>query len=322
MCVRAAAYRLSIFRSRTLPRPVISVGNLTVGGTGKTPVTAWTAAYLLGKGKKVAVLSRGYGGSLEGTVAVVSDGVKRLLTPLEAGDEPCLLADHLPGLIVVIGSRRYDAGRLAMERFQPDIFILDDGFQHLSLKRDLNILLLDATKPFGNGFVFPAGLLREPVSAINRCDLVVVTRADSSDTTVKQIPGHIPVISSEHRLSGFRPHSGGDIRSFEGLKGLKGLAFAGIAEPGRFFDSLEECGVKLVATLAFPDHTEYGDDEIAALAKLKRSSSADYLITTMKDAVKLPVNQVSDFPFYVAELEVVFHGETLLKAALDNLIQG
>ena len=318
MRVRAAAYQMSIFRSRTLPRPVISVGNLTVGGTGKTPVTAWIAAYFLGKGKKVAVLSRGYGGSLEGTVAVVSDGVKRVLTPLEAGDEPCLLADNLPGLIVVIGSSRYDAGQLAMEQFQPDIFILDDGFQHLSLKRDLNILLLDATKPFGNGFVFPAGLLREPENAINRCDLVVFTRSNDSDTKLKQIPGHVLAISSEHRLSGYRKYTAGDFRSFEELKGLKGLAFAGIANPNQFFDSLEKFGVKLVATLAFPDHTEYGDDEIAALAKLKRSSSADYLITTTKDAVKLPVNRASDFPFYVAQLEVFFHDETMLKAALDK----
>ena len=319
MRARAAAYGQSILRSGKLPRPVISIGNVTVGGTGKTPVTAWVAAYLLGKGKRVVVLSRGYGGSLEGTVAVVSDGVKRILTPLEAGDEPCLLADNLPGLVVVIGSSRYDAGLLAMERFQPDIFILDDGFQHLSLKRDLNILLLDAAKPFGNGFVFPAGLLREPVSAIKRADMIFLTRAESPVMTIERIPAKIPVIRSEHRLSGYRPHSGGDIRSFEELKGLKGLAFAGIAKPDQFFDGLEKCGVRLVATLAFPDHTVYGDDEIAALAKLRRSSSADYLITTAKDAVKMPANQVSDFPFHVAQLEVLFHGEAMLKAALDKL---
>ncbi len=300
---------------------MISVGNLTVGGTGKTPVTAWIAAYLLNNGKKVAVLSRGYGGSLEGTVAIVSDGVKRFLTPLEAGDEPCLLADNLPGLIVVIGSSRYDAGRLAMERFQPDIFILDDGFQHLNLKRDLNILLLDAKKPFGNGLVFPAGTLREPSSAINRADLIVSTRAGGSGTAIEQISENIPVISSEHRLTGYRPYSGGEIRPFEGLKGLKGLAFAGIADPNQFFDSLEKCGAQLVATIAFPDHTDYGADEIVALAKLKRSSSADYLITTTKDAVKIPVNQVGEFPFYVAQLEVFFHDEAMLKTALDSIFK-
>ena len=137
--------------------------------------------------------------------------------------------------------------------------------------------------------------------------------------TIQRIPENIPVIRSEHRLSGYRPHSGGDIRSFEELKGLKGLAFAGIARPDQFFDALEKCGVRLVATLAFPDHTVYGDDEIAALAKLRRSSSADYLITTAKDAVKIPANQVSDFPFHVAQLEVLIHGEAMLKAALDKL---
>ncbi|HXC92512.1 MAG TPA: tetraacyldisaccharide 4'-kinase, partial [Geobacteraceae bacterium] len=215
-------------------------------------------------------------------------------------------------------SSRYAAGRLAMERFQPDIFILDDGFQHLKLKRDLNILLLDATRPFGNGLVFPAGTLREPFSAINRADLIVATRAGGSGTAIERLSENIPVIRSEHRLTGYRPYSGGEIRSFEGLKGLKGLAFAGIADPNQFFDSLEKCGAQLVATIAFPDHTGYGDDEIAALAKLKRSSSADYLITTAKDAVKIPVNQVSEFPFYVAQLEVFFHSEAMLKTALDK----
>jgi tetraacyldisaccharide 4'-kinase len=319
MRARASGYRLSILRSRSLPRPVISVGNLTMGGTGKTPVTAWIAAYLQGKGKKVAVLSRGYGGTLEGRVAIVSDGVTRLLSPSEAGDEPCLLADSLPGLVVVIGSSRYDAGCLAMERFKPDVFILDDGFQHLKLRRDLNILLLDGKRPFGNGFVFPAGLLREPACAIDRADLVVFTRADNLSTKVEQIPEDIPVITSGHGLSGYRPCSGKDIIGFQELNGLKGLAFAGIADPDQFFDSLEKCGVRLVATIAFPDHTNYGDEEIAALAKLKRSSRADYLITTAKDAVKIPVNQVGDFPFFVAQLEVHFQDEAMLMTALDRL---
>jgi tetraacyldisaccharide 4'-kinase len=320
MRFRASAYSLSIFRSFTLPRPVISVGNITVGGTGKTPVTAWIATYLLGKGKKVAVLSRGYGGSLEGTVAVVSDGIKRALSPFEAGDEPCLLADNLPGLIVVIGSSRYDAGRLAMERFKPDIFILDDGFQHLNLKRDLNILLLDANRPLGNGYVFPAGLLREPSSAINRADLIVYTRADRSCNTVDLVPESSSVLKSEHSLSGYKQLREEGVRSFEELKGLKGLAFAGIADPVQFFDSLEKCGVQLVATIAFPDHTDYGDEEITALAKLKRSSCADYLITTAKDAVKVPVSSVDKFPFYVAQLEVSFYDDTALRAALDRLL--
>lgn len=319
MRIRAAAYSLSIFRVKTLHAQVISVGNLTVGGTGKTPVTAWIAAYLLGKGKKVAVLSRGYGGSLEGSVAVVSDGLKRVLSPFEAGDEPCLLADSVPGLIVVIGSSRYAAGCVAVERFKPEIFILDDGFQHLSLKRDLNILLMDSKKPFGNGFVFPAGTLREPLSAINRADLIVSTRTDFSDQKPDQFPGTKPVVFSEHRLSGYRS-LGGTVMPFEKLKGLKGLAFAGIADPDQFFDSLEKSGVQLVSTIAFPDHTDYGDDEIAALAKLKRSSSADFLITTSKDAVKISQNSVKDLPFFVAVLEVSFYDDSKLKTALDNLL--
>ena len=161
-----------------------------------------------------------------------------------------------------------------MQRFNPDIFILDDGFQHQSLKRDLNILLLDAKRPFGNGSVFPAGTMREPFSAMKRADLIVYTRADRSGNTAKLVPENSSVIWSEHSLSGYKQLSEEGIRSFEELKGLKGLAFAGIADPIQFFDALEKCGIQLVATIAFPDHSIYGDEEIAAIAKLKRSSRA------------------------------------------------
>ena len=155
---------------------MISVGNITVGGTGKTPATAFIARLLIGRGLKVAVLSRGYGGSMEGETAIVADGRTILLDAGQCGDEPYLLAATVPGLMVVMGADRYSAGMLAMERLSPDIFLLDDGFQHLRLRRDLDILLVDWARPFGNGRTLPAGLLREPLSAVQRADLVVYTR--------------------------------------------------------------------------------------------------------------------------------------------------
>ena len=319
MSLRAAAYSMSLLRSRSLPKPVVSIGNITVGGTGKTPVTAWVASYLMARGKKVAVLSRGYGGTLEGQVAVVSDGESRFLSPEEAGDEPCLLADALPGLIVVIGSNRFDAGTLAMQRFRPDIFILDDGFQHLKLKRDLNILLLDARKPLGNGSVFPAGTLREPSSAIHRADAIVFTRAGTAGLPVELVPDSTPYVGSDHRLAGYRSQSG-ETRPFAELQGQRGAAFAGIADPAGFFDSLEKAGLDLAATLSFPDHTGFGESETAALAMLRLSSKADYLITTAKDAVKLGSVAGKELPFYSAVLEIEFHDEIVIKAALDKLL--
>ncbi len=316
MVIRACLYRMGIISAKSLPRPVVSVGNLVVGGTGKTPVTAWVADYLMKRGKRVAVLTRGYGGRLEGEVAVVADGLRRLLEPEDAGDEPCLLADLLPGLIVVMGSDRHRAGSLAMERFKPDFFILDDGFQHLRLKRDLDILLLDGKKPRGNGFTFPAGLLREPFSAASRANLAIFTRSDGTVPPGLTLP---PVCHARHHLAGFTS-SDGTVRPFAELKGRRGLAFAGIADPAGFFDSLEAEGVELAATLAFPDHSSYGEEECAALARLKVSCRADFLITTAKDAVKLASASAGKLPFYVARLEIAFYDSAPLEEALDKLL--
>ncbi len=321
MRLRAAAYAVGLLRSHRLPRPVISVGNITVGGTGKTPMTAWLARYLMSRGKRVAVLSRGYGGTLEGTVAIVSDGNRRLLTPEEAGDEPCLLAELVPGLMVVIGSDRYRAGCLAMERLHPDLFILDDGFQHLRLQRDLDILLLDARQPFANGRILPAGLLRESVSAVGRADLALFTRCVDNTPPDVKLPDGLPACHARHRLTGFTTLSGGEVRRFGELTGQRGLAFAGIADPAGFFDELERQGAVLAATLAFPDHTVYGDEECAALARLRKSARADYLITTAKDGVKLKALGGDDIPCYVATLELEIADAAPLCQRLDKLLQ-
>jgi len=320
MRLRSLLYRCGILAARQLPRPVVSVGNIVVGGTGKTPMTAWIAAYLMERGKKVAVLTRGYGGKLEGQVAVVADGSRRLLNPVDAGDEPCLLADLLPGLIVVMGSDRYRAGCLAMERFSPDIFILDDGFQHQKLQRDLDLVLLDGEKPQGNGFTFPAGLLREPFSALRRAHLAIFTRSSGTDPAGLTLPPGLQRCHARHHLAGFTTGENDTLRPFSELQGLRGLAFAGIADPDGFFNLLEAEGVSLAATLAFPDHSSYGDEECAALARLKRSCRADFIITTAKDAVKLAPVSAGELPFHVARLEMVFHDAGPLMAALDKLL--
>ena len=178
--MRARAYEAGLFISHNLGRPVISVGNLTVGGTGKTPAVAMLAKYFIARGKRVVVLSRGYGGTLRGE-AIVSDGETLFLSVAEAGDEPYLLASTVPRLMAVVGANRFRAGKLAMEKLAPDIFILDDGFQHLRLKRTLDILLLDSRRPFGNGRTLPAGLLREPVSAAVRADIIIHTRCGGEE---------------------------------------------------------------------------------------------------------------------------------------------
>jgi len=320
MKTRAFGYRTGILPSRRLPRPVISVGNITVGGTGKTPTVLFIARLLLERGKRVVVLTRGYGGSLEGETRVVADGTGLLLSPAEAGDEPCLLASALPGLMVVMGPDRYLAGCLAMEQLAPDIFLLDDGFQHQRLGRDLDILLLDGTNPFATGRTLPAGLLREPPSAAQRADLVIFTRCAGALPPVHELLPSLPYCTSTHRLTGYAPLGGGEPHPLADLAGRRVIAFAGIADPAAFFNGLEEQGISMVATVAFPDHTPYGKEELEALGRLKQTKKANCLITTAKDAVKLQTYRGILGDCCVALLELHLDDSLPLEHALENTV--
>ena len=314
---RAAAYRLGILASHRLPVPVISVGNITLGGTGKTPMVVLLASYLMKRGKRVAVLSRGYGSTANGEIRIVSDGSAVLLSPEEAGDEPYLLARKVPGLMVVIGADRYRAGLHALKELKPDLFILDDGFQHIGLRRDLDILLLDAARPLANGHTLPAGFLREAPSAGERADLVVYTRC--AGTSPDLFP-HKPTVWTSHTLGGMMPLEGGEPTGLEALKGARVTAFSGIADPGAFFDLLESSGVRLTATLSFADHARYGEDEIAAICRLKVASRSTLLITTEKDAVKLGLHAERLAPCFVALLELGCPERGVLDASLEKLL--
>jgi tetraacyldisaccharide 4'-kinase len=310
-----------VLKSKRLPPPVISIGNLTVGGTGKTPVTAHIARFLLSRGYRVAVLSRGYGGSLEGHTVVVSDGATIMLHPEQCGDEPFLLASTIPGLMVVIGSDRHAAGMLAMEQLAPDVFLLDDGFQHIRLQRDLDILLVDHSRPFGNGWTLPAGLLREPASAGRRAGLIIQTRCPKSGSPPPPLTGK-PCCCSHHELTDAVPLTGREPLSFADLRGKGVLAFAGIAEPRLFFEDLRRRGLNLVETIAFPDHTEYGEQHLATIISSMHSSGAQYCITTEKDGVKLakaPLELAQRT--LLARLTLVLDNPEALKKSLLNLLQ-
>jgi tetraacyldisaccharide 4'-kinase len=318
--LRAIFYRTGVLKSRRLPIPVISIGNLTVGGTGKTPVTAHIARFLLSQGYRVAALSRGYGGSLEGHTVVVSDGTTIMLQPGQCGDEPFLLASTIPGLMVVIGSDRYAAGLLAMELLAPDVFLLDDGFQHMRLQRDLDILLLDHSRPFGNGWTLPAGLLREPASAISRGGLIIRTRCSGD---IRPLPSLIrkPVCYARHELTDALPLAGGTPLSFAVLQDKDVLAFAGIAEPHLFFEDLRRMGLNLVETIVFSDHTEYSEQQLSAIMSAMHTSGAQFCITTEKDGVKLmaaPPDLAKRT--LLARLALVLDNPETLKKSLLNLL--
>lgn len=318
--LRALLYRSGILKTYRLPRPVVSIGNITVGGTGKTPVTAWIARFLLAQGYKVAVLSRGYGGSLEGQTCVVSDGATIMLSALECGDEPYLLASTVPGVMVVIGTNRYAAGQLAMEQLSPDIFLLDDGFQHLRLHRDLNILLQDYSRPFGNGQTLPAGLLREPASARRRADLVVFTRAPEGATCADS--GGIQSCISSHSIVDLLPLSGEAPLPFSHCDGVKGVAFAGIADPDSFFYGLRAAGLNLVDSRNFPDHVVYNKERCDEIAEALRASGADFLVTTEKDGVKLK-GLAGEYRArtLLARMEVKINNPELIQKLLTDLMK-
>jgi len=316
---RAALYDFGVLKTHRLPRPVVSIGNITVGGTGKTPVTAYIARFLLAAGYRVAVLSRGYGGSLEGQTSVVSDGATIMMSAGECGDEPYLLASTVPGLMVVIGTDRCAAGQLALTQLSPDVFLLDDGYQHLRLHRDLNILLLDFSRPFGNCWTLPAGMLREPSTATGRADLIIMTRASEGVTITTDTRG-IPACVSRHTIVDLLPLGNRSPVPFSHCKDKKVLAFAGIADPDSFFEGLRAKELNLVSCLRFPDHVVYNKERCDEIADAKKRSGADFLITTEKDGVKLKgLSQELATRTLFARLELKIENPELLEGLLMAL---
>ncbi len=286
---RGLLYNRGILLSRRLPRPVISVGNLTTGGTGKTPIVIKIVEELTLRGVRMAVLSRGYRGSAGRRVNIVSDPEGLRLDARQAGDEPYLMAMKLPGTPVLTGKDRFPAGMEAIRRFNPDCLILDDGFQHLSLRRDINLLVLDGEAPFGNGRCLPAGDLREGISAVARANRLILT--GSGDKTIlsriRAITPDTPIYRVRFVSGGLREMPERKPRSDATLSGKRVLAFCGIARPQRFFRSVNQTGAEVVIERSFPDHHAYRNGELQQLIRQARKKRADFLITTEKDAVRL-----------------------------------
>jgi len=304
-----AVYSLRLRKRHRLGVPVISVGNLTFGGTGKTPAVEAICRMLIERGKRVAILSRGHGGSARGSV-VVSDGESVLSDADEAGDEPVLLARSLPGVPVVAGRDRRVSGDLACARFAPDVIVLDDGLQYWQLHRDLDIVVMDAERPFGSGFVMPMGDLREPVSGLRRAGVVLLSNADSLDPSellaltacVSKLAPEALVLGCSRRASSL---AGADGRSveLEWLKGLDVAAFCGIGRPQSFFGMLESLGARLTAQLAFGDHYRYTRDDIARICEARAGAKA--VVTTEKDFARLgPGLAIGDLYVLGIELDI------------------
>ncbi len=304
--LRLQAYLRGWAAVRRLPCRVLSVGNLTLGGTGKTPMVEAIATLLCQRGYRVGVLSRGYGRRGREAMTVVSDGTRCLVLPEVAGDEPVLLAEHLPGVPVVVGRDRYAAGMLAVERFGVEVLVLDDGFQHLQLGRDLDILLLDSARPFGTGRLFPRGDLRERPSALGRADVIVFTRWERGmpmPPSALPLAHPLPVsFRSCHEPSGLRALPDGRVLPLAALNGRRVLAFCGIGGPESFRRTLQRLGVVVVAFVAFPDHHPYTCLELADLIRMAEEHRAEVLVTTEKDSIRL--RRLQPWRWQVWELQI------------------
>jgi tetraacyldisaccharide 4'-kinase len=314
---RLRAYRCGWWRAERLNCRVISVGNLTLGGTGKTPMVVKIARILKDRGLGPAVLSRGYGGGSRSAVNVVSDGREVLLAASEAGDEPVMIARKLGDVPVLTGRDRRRTGRYAIDRLGADILILDDGFQHLALARDLNILLLDWQRPFGNRRPFPAGELRDPISETARADLICFTRCPQGQKAAQaELPAGVPVVHAAYRSQSLLPLGGGEALAPESLKGERVAAFAGIARPVDFLQQVEAIGAEVVHFQAFPDHHAYTGEECEAFARAAGSRGAKFILVSEKDSVKLSAGSFS-LPVFALAVEMEFlEGDPLLTRYL------
>jgi tetraacyldisaccharide 4'-kinase len=289
--LRLQAYNGGWVAVRRLPCRVISVGNVTLGGTGKTPVVEAIADLLHREGLRVCVLSRGYGGKPQEAITVVSDGERCLVPANAAGDEPVLLAERLAGVPVVVAKNRYAAGMLAVERFGVDVIVLDDGFQHIQLARDLDIVLLDAARPFGNGRLFPRGDLRERPTALARAAVVVLTRWEpdmAPSTTALKLPQPVPLLfHSRYELLDLQVLDDGRVLPLATLKGQRVLAFCGIGTPEHFCRTLQGLEAEVVAFTTFPDHHPYSRSDLHRLVQTAAQCGTAILVTTEKDGVRL-----------------------------------
>lgn len=303
---RISAYRMGLVNRVRPGCRVISIGNLTVGGTGKTPVVIDLAKRLIAGGQKVAVLSRGYGRRSKAPYLVVSDGADILVSPEDAGDEPYLMALSVPGLVVIVGAKRTTTQKIAIEEYGANVLLLDDGFQHLPVARDVDVVLWDYNDDLSQASLLPAGRLREPLTALGRASDVVISKVplqalDKEDVRLNVLSCELLKLNGKSSLSFCSFKSGGFTRLIDlfshkmtaqenfsiDFDGKSALAFCAIARPEGFAKSLEEVGVRVLSTLSFEDHHWFSSADIKKLQAEFEKSGADFIATTGKDACRL-----------------------------------
>ena len=326
--LRAEVYQGGMIKVKSLPCTVISIGNITAGGTGKTPMTLYVAELAQRLGYEVVVISRGYKGELEKTGGIVSNGKTVLMGPEEAGDEPFMLASRLKGIPVIVGKSRFEAGKLAIKKFNPDVIVLDDAFQHLKLKRDINLVLLDAKNPFGNSYLLPRGVLREPVSALSRGDAFVLTRSGfASASAIKnflaELKGFIqgkPTFNTSHVPYAYIVKKGKHVPfesisknsflyDFDFLRDRRVFAFAGIARNDDFRRTIEGFRCIVAGFLEFPDHHRYSETDFNTVLRLAKEANVEFLFTTEKDHARIAQMMTWPIDLVVVGINIFFESD-------------
>lgn len=330
--LRLWLYRHRILRDQPLGCLVVVVGNLTVGGTGKTPVVEMFAKALRDRGRKVAILSRGYKSKApplwrkwwfwlnhteEPPPRIVSDGEKVFLDSELAGDEPFMLARNLPGVVVLVDKNRVKAGAYAIKEFGCDTLVLDDGFQYLPLKGRLNLLLVDKTNPFGNGFLLPRGILREPVKHLQRASYVFLTKSKGVrdvelETLIQKFNPAAEIIECAHKPQYLQRLDTGERLPLTALAGRKIGALSGIAAPESFEAFLRETGAKLIYTRRFLDHYRFTHEDLVGVFGDAGDAGVEIMVTTEKDAVRIAASEKFPMPCYYLRLEI-----EILRGAAD-----
>jgi len=324
---RRALFRSGLWPSARAPVPVISLGNLAVGGAGKTPATLCVGQRLLARGRRPAILSRGYRASLRNP-RVVSDGRSLLLSANEAGDEPFMLARRLPQAAVLCGSQRAALASRAVVELGADALVLDDGFQHLALARDLDVVVIDAVNPIGNGRLLPRGPNRERFQALSRAQLAWLSRVDealpdalrSLRASAQAATGRPPV-ESTHSVTDVLDGALGRSLGADALRGRRVLALCALARPEGFHRTLARLGAQVVAKKSFRDHHAFSDAEIEQVLSTATASGCDAVATTEKDAVRLPPRWVGEPCFRVVRISAqIVAGAEILDALLDRML--
>lgn len=338
--LRFYLYNKRILHDAPLGCLVVVVGNLTVGGTGKTPVVEKFAKSLADKGRKVAILSRGYKSKSDSGMAkiirwfthgetpkprVVSDGKKLLLDSSVAGDEPYMLARNLPNVIVIVDRNRVRAGHYAITEFGADTLILDDGFQYLPLKGQMQLLLVDKTNPFGNKRLLPRGILREPVSHLKRASYIFLTKSDGEkdyelERTIRTFNKTAEIIECAHKLRFLVNFANSEKYELSYLRDKKIACFSAIAAPESFERFLRELGAKLVLKKRFLDHHRFSTEELDKVFAQAKDLGAEFVVTTEKDSVRISTDYKTPLPFFYTKLEIeILSGSEDFEGAVDRI---